>query len=210
MSTTTKSTARHTTATLKLPVSVSPLITYAKGVVERMTGNASFSNPTPTLATVSAAIDDLQAAETAALSRVKGAIATRNDKRTALVLLLKQLRSYIQTTADASAESGAAIIESSGVAVRKTPTRRARAFTAKAGSVSGTAKIVATAASRRASYEWQYSTDGGKTWIAAPVTLQSKTTIAGLVPGATVLFKYRPVTKAGEGDWSQAASLVIA
>ena len=210
MSTTTKATTRHTTVALKLPLSVSALITYAGGIVKRMTGNPSFPNPTPTLAAVSAAIDDLQAAETAALARTKGAVATRNDKRAALVLLLKQLRGYIQTTADASAENGAALIESSGVAVRKTTTRRARAFTAKAGAVSGSAKVIATAAGRRASYEWQYSTDGGKTWIAAPVTLQAKTTIAGLAPGATVLFKYRAVTKAGEGDWSQAASLVIA
>jgi site-specific DNA recombinase len=55
-----------------------------------------------------------------------------------------------------------------------------------------------------------HATDGGKTWVPAPVTLQARTTIAGLVPGATVLFRYRPVTKSGEGDWSQAASLVIA
>ncbi|MDP9151657.1 MAG: hypothetical protein M3O36_17180 [Myxococcota bacterium] len=51
--------------------------------------------------------------------------------------------------------------------------------------------------------------DGGRTWITAPVTLQAKTTIGGLALGATVLFKYRPVTKASDGDWSQPASLVI-
>jgi hypothetical protein len=85
----------------------------------------------------------------------------------------------------------------------------ARAFAAKPGAVTGTAKVLAATAGRCASYEWQYSTDGGKTWITAPVTLQSKTTIAGLAAGATVLFKYRPVTKAGEGDWSQPASLLI-
>jgi hypothetical protein len=208
MSTTTHR-ARHTIVALKLPLSVSALITYAKGMVTRMTANPSFPNPTPTIAAVSAAIDDLQVAETAALARTKGAVATRNDKRTALVLLLKQLRGYIQTTADASAENGAAIIESAGTAVRKTPTRLARAFAAKPGAVSGTVKLAARKAGQRASYEWQHSTDGGKTWITAPVTLQAKTTIAGFAPGATVLFKYRPVTKAGEGDWSQPASLMI-
>ena len=208
MSTTTNR-IRHTTVALKLPLSVSALVTYAKGMVKRMTGNPSFPNPTPALAAVTIAIDDLQAAETAALSRIKGAVATRNDKRTALVLLLKQLRGYIQVAADASGENGAATIESAGVAVRKTPTRRARAFAAKPGAVTGTARVLATVAGRRASYEWQYSIDGGKTWITAPVTLQAKTTIAGLLPGSTVLFKSRPVTKAGEGDWSQAASLVI-
>jgi hypothetical protein len=208
MSTTTHR-ARHTIVALKLPLSISALITYAKGIVTRMTANPSFPKPTPTLVAITAAIDDLQAAETAALARTKGAVATRNDKRAALVLLLKQLRGYIQTTADASVENGAAITESAGAAVRKTTTRRARAFAAKPGAVAGTAKVVAIAAGRRASYEWQYSTDGGKTWITAPVTLQAKTTIAGLLPGATVLFKSRSVTKAGEGDWSQPASLLI-
>jgi hypothetical protein len=104
--------ARHTIVALKLPLSVSALITYARGLVTRMTANPSFPNPTPTLA---------------ALARTKGAVATRNDKRAALILLLKQLRDYIQTTADASAEN-----------------------------------------------EWQYSTDGGKTWITAPANQRRK------------------------------------
>jgi hypothetical protein len=208
MTTSNKST-RRSTVTLRLPLSVPALITVASGIVKGMTGNAYFPSPTPALATVTAAIDDLQAAETAALARTKGAVTARNDKRKALGVLLQDLRSTIQRTADANPEIGAAIIESAGVAVRKTPTRQARVFAARAGAVSGTATVLAASAGHRASYEWQYSSDGGKTWITAPVTLQAKTTVAGLVPGATVQFKYRPVTRAGEGDWSQAVSLVI-
>ena len=209
MTTTTKANTRHSFVALKLPLSVPALITYARGIVTRMMANPSFPNPTPTLAAVTATIDDLQVAETAALARTKGAVATRNDKRAALVLLLKQLRGYIQTTADASVENGAAIIESAGAAVRKTPARRARAFAAKAGAVSGTVKVMATAASRRASYEWHYSADGGKTWISARSTLQARTTIAGLASASTVQFRYRAVTKTGEGDWSQPTSLMV-
>jgi hypothetical protein len=41
------------------------------------------------------------------------------------------------------------------------------------------------------------------------VTLQAKTTIAGLVPGSTAQFKYRAVTRTGEGDWSQPVSLLV-
>ena len=210
MTTTTKANTRHSFVTLKLPLSVSALITYARGIVTRMTANPSFPNPTPSLAVLTVAIDDLQVAEAAALARTKGAVATRNDKRTALVLLLRQLRGHVQTVADASAENGAAVIASAGLAVRKTPAHRAHVFAAKPGAVSGSAKLVATTAARRASYEWQYSTDGGKTWVIAPATLQAKTTIAGFVPGSTVLFKSRPVTRTGEGDWSQPISLVIA
>jgi hypothetical protein len=208
MATTTKSPHR-TTVTLSLPKRVPALIVYAKGIVQRMTANPSFPNPTPTLGALDAAIGELQAAETAALSRTKGAVAVRNEKRTTLVALLQQLRTYVQARADADPANAPSIIQSAGVAVRKTPTRRARAFTAKQGPVSGVAKIVAATAGRRASYEWQYSTDGGKTWITAPSTLQAKTNVAGLVPGSTVEFKYRAVIKTGEGDWSQPVSLIV-
>ena len=196
-------------ASLSLPKPVPALITYAQGIVKAMTANASFPSPTPPLATVSEAITELQTAETAALARTKGAASTRNDKRTALVTLLQQLRGYIQTTADANVEAGASLIQSAGIAVKKSPVRAPRVFGASPGPVSGSAKLVAASAGHRASYEWQYSTDGGKTWVTSPVTLQAKTTVPGLTAGATVTFKYRPVTKTGEGDWSQAVSLII-
>jgi len=200
---------RHAGVTLHLPSKVAALIVYAQGIVTRMTGNPSFPEPSPALSAITTAIDQLQVAETAALARTKGAAAVRNDKRTALLTLLRQLRGYLQTVADTNPTTAASVIESAGVAVRKTATRQARAFAAKPGTVSGTAKVVANPAARRASYEWQYSADGGKTWVTAPSTLQAKTSITGLAPGATVQFKYRPVTKAGEGDWSQPVSMMV-
>ena len=200
---------RRPTVTLQLPRSVPALIVYAEGIVERMTGNPSFPNPSPTLDAVTKAIDDLRVAETATLARTKGAAATRNERRAALITLLQQLRANIQATADANRSNAASIIETAGVRVRKTPTRKARVFAAKPGTVSGAATVIAATAARRASYEWQYSADGGKTWVSAPSTLQAKTTIAGLTPGGTVHFKGRSVTKTGEGDWSQPVSLVV-
>ncbi len=194
---------------LKLPRPAPALITYAHGIVTAMTGNAAFASATPALALITAAAADLSTAETAALSRVKGAVATRNEKRVALETLLKQEAHYVQSVADASAENGVSIIESAGMSVRKTAARKPKAFGAVAGPVSGSAKLVTKSAGPRSSYEWQYSTDGGKTWVEAPGTLQAKTTITGLTPGATVLFRYRALTKTGEGDWSQVVTLII-
>ena len=174
-----------------------------------MTNNPAFPNPTPTLAALNAAIADLHSAQVAAASRAKGATTVRDEKRTVVVGLLQQTRGYVQGVADAAPENAASIIESGGFAVRKAPTRGPRTFEARPGVVSATAKLVAVSAGRRASYEWQYSTDGGKTWILAPVTLQAKTTITGLASGSTVVFRYRAVTKSGEGDWSQAVTLLV-
>ena len=208
MATNHKSTPRSL-VTLALPRSAPALIVYAQGIVTRMTGNPSFPNPAPTLAAVTVAIDALQTAETAALARTKGATALRDEKRKALLALLQQLRGYVQSVADAQEANGPSIIESAGVALRKQATRRARVFAAKPGRTSGVATIVAASAGHRASYEWQFSTDGGKTWVTAPSTLQAKTSVAGLAPGATVQFKYRAVTRTGQGDWSQAVSMMV-
>jgi hypothetical protein len=208
MTTTTKTDHRSIVA-LKLPTRVQALITYAQNIVKLMTGNPSFPTVVPSLVTITAAINDLQSAEATTLNRTKGAVVTRNEKRTALVSLLQQLKGYIQTTADANLENGASIITSAGVDVRKTVVRSPRVFAAKPGDVTGTAKLIAASAGHRASYEWEYSLDGGKTWVTAPVTLQAKTTVSGLTAGTTVQFRYRPVTKTGEGNWTQPVSLLV-
>jgi hypothetical protein len=208
MTTTTKPVRRPPRIRLGLPRSVPALITIAQSVLKRMTGNPSFPNPAPSLATLTAALDDLQAAQTAALSRLKGAVAAREEKRTVLIGVLEQLRTYIQAIADADPTNAASIIESAGLNPRKVPARHARVFATKPGLLSGVVKVVAQAAGRRAAYEWQYSTDG-KTWIALPSTLQAKTTITGLLPGSTMQVKYRALTKTGEGDWSQPLSMMV-
>lgn len=207
---TTSTTVTHRSlAVLKLPRRTSIMITYAEGVATCVTNNPSFPNPTPTVAALLAAISDLRTAEAAAMSRTKGAVIARNDKRTALVKELEQLRGYVQTVADANAETAATVIASAGLAVRKPTVRPPRVFKSVQGTVSGSAKLVTASAGSRVSYDWESSLDGGKTWVAAPSTLRASTTIAGFTPGVTVLFRYRALTKAGPGNWSQPVSLTV-
>jgi hypothetical protein len=194
---------------LDLPKKVPALISYATSVVTAMTGNPSFTTPAPTLASITTAITALQTAESAAIARTKGAVTARNDKKTALVALLQELKAYIQKTGDADTDNSAAVIQSAGVSVRKTAVRKPRVFSAVQGAVSGTAKLVTASAGHRSSYEWQYSVDGGKTWGAVPATMQAKTGVTGLTPGATVQFRYLAVTTAGQGDWSAPVSLLV-
>ena len=208
MNPTTKPTHRPL-ASLKLPKPIGALITYATGIVTGMTGNPAFPSPIPALALVTAAIAALQNAETAALTRAKGTAAARNDKRAALVDLLEQLKAYVQAQANATPENAVTIIQSAGLAVRKTPTLGARTFTANPGPVSGSVKLYTKSVGTRSAYLWEYSTDGGKTWVAAPVTVQARTTIVGLPAGTTVLFRVQPVSKTGEGDWSQVISHLV-
>ena len=174
-----------------------------------MTNSKVFPNPTPPLATLAASIDALVSAENQAATKVKGAATARNVAKNALILELKQLRGYVQGIADGDVENSATIIESARISVRKVPARPARTFNAAQGPTTGTAKLVAHSASSRAAYEWEYSTDGGKTWALAPPSLQAKTTVTGLPAGTSVQFRYRAVTKTGAEDWSTPVTLLV-
>jgi hypothetical protein len=205
----TASTAHRISAALKLPTSVPALISVVKAIIAAMTGNASFPAPEPTLASITSALNDLETAEAAALARTKGAATARNQKRTALVALLELLKAYVQKQADVNLATAATVIQSAAMVVRKVPVRTKRVFTAKQGTVSGSVTLITASAARRASYEWQYSSDGGKTWLLMPASLQAKTSITGLQSGSTYSFRYCAVVKAGAEDWSQPISFLV-
>jgi hypothetical protein len=207
---TTNQSIHRATISLNLPNKNADLVLYGNNVVQKMTSNPSFPTPTPTLVALTLAVTGLHDAETAALSRAKGTATVRNGKRAVLVGLLQQLRGYVQGVADADPENGAAIIESAGLPVRKLGLGGKRPFAAKQGPLDGTAVVTAVSAGPRASYAWEYSLDGGKTWVAAPITTRGRTTIAGLPSGTTVQFRYLSVTpKGGQGNWSQPLSLLV-
>lgn len=195
--------AHRSIAVLKLPRRTAVLISIARAIVLSMTGNAAFPNPQPTLAAIGTAVADLEVAQTAALSRLKGTAQARNQKRDALVKLLELLRAYVQGVADADPEHAAALIHSAAMNVKKLTLRPRRVFAVRQGKVAGSVTLVTASGGHSASYEWQLSADGGKTWQVLPVTLQAHCAVTGLTPGATYVFRTRTVTRTGEGDWSQ-------
>jgi hypothetical protein len=201
---------KRSIVSLNLPVSVPALMTEARAILVALTTNtATFPSPDPSIATLSTAISELESAESAVQARTRGAVSGRDEKRQALVVLLDQLKAYIQKVADANSDAGAQIIQSAGVAVRKVTPRQKQTFRARLGAVSGSVALTTVAPSRRASYEWESSTDGGKTWTPLPNTLQAKTTAVGFTPGVTATFRSRATTRVGEGDWTQPTSIVV-
>jgi hypothetical protein len=204
---TTHKVRRHL-AVLSLPKSISALLVYAAGVVKAMTGNPTFPSPTPALATVSAAIVDLQDAEVAAMDRRRGAATARDARRRTLVATLQLLCIYVQSVADQSAGSGPAIILSAGMRVKRIAPRRPRVFVARAGAVPGTVKIAAPQAAPRASYDWQYATDGA-TWVSLPSTLQARTTMTDQSAGTLLHLRYRAVTRMGQASWSAPITFLV-
>lgn len=203
-------TSAHPIAVLNLPRRVKDLITYAKQVVSSMTGNTSFPSPAPSLTQLEADVAALDAAETAVLARTKGSTETRNAKLATVRADLEHEQSYVQQVANAANPSDAeAIIKSAGMSVRKKTSLSKGELAATQGAVSGSVTVSAKAVSHRACYEWQYSIDQ-KTWTSGPPTLQSRTELSGLTPATVYFFRFRAVTKAGEGDFSPIVSLLVA
>ena len=194
---------------LKLPLPVPQLIKVAQAIIAALTNNPRVPNPNPTHAALTTALDALVSAEAATKTRTAGTVAARNVARTNLLSLLHATRANVQQVADANPEQAEAIITSAGMGVRKTPGHTKAPFAANPGAVSGTARLAAKAAAVRAAYEWEWSGDGGKTWTAVSPTLQAKTEITGLPVATLAQFRFRAITKAGAGDWSQPTSLLV-
>jgi hypothetical protein len=194
---------------LKLSPRLKNVITFAQNVASALTNNAHFPSPNPPLATFQADVAALNTAETAVLSRTKGAVETRNAKLAIVRTDLENLKTYVQSVAAQATPSDAeAIIESAGLTIRKVTLHDKPALAAKQGSVTGTVNLAAKAVAKRAAYNWEYSTDQ-KTWTTVPQTLQAKTGIAGLTAGTQYFFRFQPVTSAGVGNWSQVVAFIV-
>ncbi len=199
----------HVTAALNPAKPVHDLIAQTLSIINAMTGNSYFVSPNPPLATVSADNSALAAAETIALTKVTGAVEARDAKKRIVLDDLHHLKLYVQVIADQNPTHAVEIILSAGMHVKKSTAHSKQDFVATQGTSSGLAKLVVKAVpSKRASYEWQWSTDL-KTWTTLPATLQARTTVPNLTPGTTCYFRSRAVTKTGTGDWSQVVSLIV-
>jgi hypothetical protein len=194
---------------LKLPLPVPQLIKVAQAIIAALTNNPHIPNPNPPLSALNGALTALVTTEAATKTRAAGTVAARNVARTNMLSLLHATKANVQQIADANPEQAEAIITSAAMQVRKATPRNKAPFAVKPGAVSGTVELVAKAAAVRASYEWEWSGDGGKTWTAASPTLQAKTEITGLPVATLVQFRFRPITKTGAGDWSQPVSFLV-
>ena len=151
---------RRVTAVLKMPPRKPLVGAYVTSIINAMTGNTLLPSPTPPLATLSADLAAFEASEATALTRVKGAAVTRNEKYLVLHGDMEHEMAYVQSVADANPANAQSIIESSGFAVRKTTSHPKTALKATAGPVPGAVKLVAKSVATRASYEWQFSCNG--------------------------------------------------
>jgi hypothetical protein len=206
--------------------SVPVQILMAQNYVTKMTGNANFATPVPSLKQIQADIDDLQTTYTAALNRGKEEVEARRVSLETLLADVTALGVYVQ-----SASGGdAGIIMSAGMDVRKPPTRRnslgdlvnvVLRYTGKSGTAGIKWKPVKGAVAYNIQqYAEQPVTSAPNTqptieesnswdWENALTTSAAKGLISGLISGTKYWFRVQAVgpnnTTSG---WSNPSSII--
>jgi hypothetical protein len=195
-------------AVLRLSYQIALLITQVKAIMQAMTGNTFFPTPNPMLAVILTHLSELHEAEAAAKRKTTGAAAARDVKKNVVRSDMQLLRAYVQSIADSMPSMAEQVIKSAGMGVRRVNPRQKNTFTATQGDISGVVELTAAVAALAACYQWEWSSDL-HTWTSLTPTIQANTTVSGLTPATTYYFRYRAVTRAGQGDWGQIIALLV-
>ncbi len=184
-------------------------IAHAKLVAQSLEDNPYFPDPIPAHADLVVHLAAAEAAQVAALTRTTGTAAALTAALSAVDGDLKSLYVLVEIVANQHPTDGAAIIESAGMSRKNARGPSPAELTVKQSRISGAVILVARAIARKASYEWQYSTDG-KSWVSADTTFECKTEVFGLTRGTRHYFRFRARTPLGLGSWSQVVSFIVA
>jgi hypothetical protein len=195
---------------LNLPRTNLVLVAFAKGIHQALTGNASFPNPTPTLAVFADHIDQLEQAEALAATRVKGAAKQRNAKKQKVIQDLRHIKDYVQSVIEgqATAVDAKAMAATAGLGTRAVVPPFKSLLSAANTGLSGVVELEAKAVARDATYFWQYSVDQS-VWTDVPPLMQASTTVTGLTSAQTYYFRFRALTRKGMTEYSQIVGLLV-
>lgn len=184
---------------------VSVLITFLRNVVEMMTGNAAFATPFPTLASVTAAIDDLETKAQAALGGGRLAVAARRASQVNLLVLARQLAGYVTAHCGGSIET----LLSSGFDAQRA--RSPKQMPDVPGnprlSHNGSSGVLvfrfnSDGTGNTRNYSVQHAEDPAGPWIDHDLSTSTKVEIPGLTPGKVYYARAKANAAAGSSDWT--------
>ena len=194
---------------LGLPSPVMALIARMNAILEAMLANKTvFPSPPVAIALAQSHVVALNDAETATKTKTPGSIAIRDAAQLLVIQDAKQLHGYVQQLANASPDQAATLAANAAMKLRKTAVRPVHDLTVKQ-TASGTILVHAGNVAGAKAHEWQYSLDGGKSWVSAPPSTKATTTITGFTTGAVVQVRHRSIVKGGPGDWSSVSTIAV-
>lgn len=182
---------------------------FAVGIINGLTGNATFPTPPVTVAALTAGQKAFESALAAANGGGLQQTAIKDASHDALIGLLRQEALYVQQQANGDP----AKILSSGFQVAaaghspQSPMPKA-VINQILNDTSGQLLARLQPIPNAHAYEGQLSTDGGATWQAAGIYPQARRiVIPNLTPGKNYTFRFRAIGgSTGFGDWSDPVS----
>jgi len=180
-------------------------------ILTAMTGNAGYSAPVPTLASLTTAHDAFVAAVQANDGGSKAVVA-RNQARTTLALAMRRLAAYVQH----ACEGNLLVLLASGFPAQRQrsagvvqPLPAPTGLKLRQGNASG--QVIARCNQVRSArlYQWRHATAEAPTmWTIEDTTSTVAYTFTGLTPGTQYLLQVRAFGKRGATDWSDSATLI--
>lgn len=188
------------------------IVTGTHTIVDALTNNPDYTTPTPTLVTVTTALNAFVAAIAAAANGGKEETAIKNAKRAELVSLLRQLASYVGVTCGGDM----AKLLSSGFPTQK-PNRSPvgslpapDAPVATPGKNSGELSAVSAPVFGAYTYNWRLALASAPTvYIKQLQTTAASNIFTGLTPGQTYTVQLNAVGSAGTSDWSDDGETMV-
>jgi len=181
-------------------------------ILTGVTGNINYPTPTPALPVMTTAWKEFATAVGNAADGGRTLTAIKNDKRKALVILVRALAGYVQV----ACQGDLTILLSSGFPIHK-PTRSPvgiapapASLTVTLGARSGELDASATPVPAAAIYNWRVTTATQPgTVVQSAQTTAASTTFGNLTPGMVYNIEVNAVTTAGTSDWSNPVSQMV-
>jgi hypothetical protein len=204
-------TLRRARVALKLGRTVGRVTSRSKLIAMTLPGTAWAPALTPTVAEVEGHIADYEEAALVAKSRAPGAVADRNAKEEVVRRDMEAWAQIVQTIADNQPADARAIIESAAMFVRIVTIRAKPPLAVVLGPQPGMVTLIAKAGpkGKKVFYEFQYTLDGGVTWLVAGTSTDARLDVAKLPPVTWIGFRYRINHKAISGAWSQVVTELV-
>ena len=188
------------------------LVTDTQTIVSALTNNPSYPTPTPTLASITTANNDLATAIANAANGGRELTAIKNAKREALCALLRQLASYVHVACGGVL----AVLLSSGFPIQKptrtpvgvlpAPTTPVLSLGARTGELNASTPPITNGYT----YNWRVAlASAPDAYVVEQQTTAASDVFEGLTPGQIYLVDVNVVGSAGPSDWSDAAQLMV-
>jgi hypothetical protein len=198
---------RKITVALNFPKVISSFIVYANAIVLAMLHNVFFESLVPKITKLSTDLKTLEDLEAACNTKPPTAsVSARNAALAVVQNELRTLRNDVQNIADADVANAQAIIDSSGMSVKKPISHSSRQNTAEDGVEEGSVDLTAEGAG---AHEWRMSIDD-MNWTLLSASFTSKVTVNDLTSGTVYYFQNRRMLPNNEkSDWSQSIKIRV-